>query len=107
MTLFTVDGPAEGRRLAHIQAEGTEAVEQVATDLPAEVGADGVVRPGQGLRRRQPATDRDALPAGTGSGEHEHHSNPGGGHDPTEAGKPHGRSSGADCALIKHTGSCP
>jgi len=57
-------GAAESRAFARRQAEASEAVEKVAADLLAEVRADRVVGPDQGLRRRETPIDRDALGCG-------------------------------------------
>jgi len=53
--------PAERGAFAGREAELSEAVEQIAADLLAEVGADRVVRPDQRLGRREMAIDSDVL----------------------------------------------
>ncbi len=55
---------AEGGDVTGRQTELPKAVEEVAADLLAEIRGDRVVRPGQRLRRREAAIDRDILRRG-------------------------------------------
>jgi len=54
-------GATERGALARRQTKLPEAVEEVAANLLAEIGGDRVVRPDQGLRRREAPIDRDIL----------------------------------------------